>query len=76
MDRAAHETAVVGDQLMTDIWGGNRCGLLTILVQPLSPVEFVGTRVISRNVERAILRVLARRGHAAEPIIRPPSIRE
>lgn len=62
MESTALETAVVGDQVMTDIWGGNRCGLLTILVDPLSPIEFVGTRVISRNVERLLLRMLERAG--------------
>jgi HAD superfamily phosphatase (TIGR01668 family) len=62
MGATADETAVIGDQVMTDIWGGNRCGLLTILVDPLSPVEFWGTRVISRNVERVLLERLHRRG--------------
>lgn len=62
MESTAADTAVVGDQVMTDIWGGNRCGLLTILVDPLSPVEFVGTRVISRNVERLLLHLLERSG--------------
>src|SRR5438045_9150906 len=48
MGVTADETAVVGDQVMTDIWGGNRAGCLTILVEPLSPIEFWGTRVINR----------------------------
>ena len=63
MGSTANETAVVGDQLMTDIWGGNRCGMLTILVEPLSPIEFVGTRLISRSVERLLLKFLQERGH-------------
>ena len=48
---------VVGDQLLTDIWGGNRVGAYTILVNPMHPREFVGTRV-SRLVERVIFRLL------------------
>jgi HAD superfamily phosphatase (TIGR01668 family) len=68
MGTRADETAVVGDQVMTDIWGGNRCGLLTILVEPLSPVEFIGTRVVSRNVERLLLRFLEKQGHASEAV--------
>lgn len=28
-------TAAVGDQIFTDIWGGNRAGCFTILVEPL-----------------------------------------
>ncbi|MGV3722691.1 MAG: YqeG family HAD IIIA-type phosphatase [Actinomycetota bacterium] len=68
MEVSPKETAVVGDQVMTDIWGGNRCGLLTILVEPLSNVEFVGTRVISRNVERLLLGLLHRYGHPTHPL--------
>lgn len=63
MGSTADQTAVIGDQVMTDIWGGNRCGLLTILVEPLSGVEFIGTKVVSRNVERLLLRYLEKRGH-------------
>jgi HAD superfamily phosphatase (TIGR01668 family) len=51
------ETAVVGDQVFTDVLGGNRLGLLTILVRPLEEREFVGTRLL-RHVERAVLRRL------------------
>jgi len=40
------ETVVVGDQIFTDILGGNRMGLYTILVSPLSKREFIGTRCV------------------------------
>lgn len=43
-------TALVGDQLFTDIWPGNRLGLFTILVEPLDRREFPTTR-ISRWLE-------------------------
>lgn len=33
----ANEGAMIGDQLFTDIWGGNRAGLTTILVPPIDP---------------------------------------
>ena len=68
MGSTVEETAVVGDQVMTDIWGGNRCGLLTILVDPLSPVEFIGTRVVSRNVERLLLELLRRQGAGTDTV--------
>ena len=55
--------AMVGDQLFTDIVAGNRLRLFTVLVNPLSTQEFVGTRVISRNMERLVLR-----GERARPI--------
>ncbi len=29
------ETAIVGDQIFTDIWGGNNAGVLTLLVHPI-----------------------------------------
>jgi len=62
MQALPEETAVIGDQLLTDIWGGNRCRLLTILVNPLSPKEFIATRVISRSVERWLLARFTARG--------------
>ncbi len=31
------QTAMIGDQLFTDIWGAKRCGLYTILVSPVAP---------------------------------------
>lgn len=45
-DRAT--TALVGDQLFTDVLGGNLLGLRTILVDPLSPHEFPTTRLVRR----------------------------
>lgn len=57
MDNAA----VIGDQIFTDILGGNRLGMHTILVRPLHPREFFGTK-ISRLFEKAILRFFERRG--------------
>lgn len=48
-------TAVIGDQIFTDVWGGNRLGLFTILVTPISRREFVGTRLV-RLLERWIAR--------------------
>lgn len=29
------QTAIVGDQIFTDIWGGNNAGVLTLLVHPI-----------------------------------------
>jgi uncharacterized protein len=71
MGAAPEETAVVGDQLLTDIWGGKRCGLLTILVDPLSPIEFWGTKVVHRNLERALLKGMGQQGISAERITPP-----
>lgn len=48
------ETALVGDQVFTDVLAGNRLGLYTILVTPLSKKEFIGTRV-NRKLEKLVL---------------------
>jgi len=53
MDLKPEEAAVVGDQIFTDVLGGNRLGLHTILVNPISEKEFIWTK-ISRFLERAI----------------------
>ncbi|KUK11051.1 MAG: HAD-superfamily phosphatase subfamily IIIA [Clostridia bacterium 41_269] len=41
-----NETAVIGDQIFTDVLGGNRMGLYTILVEPISSHEFIGTKIM------------------------------
>lgn len=48
-------TAVIGDQIFTDILGGNRIGLFTILVVPQSSKEFLWTRFV-RQIEKLILK--------------------
>ncbi|MDD2442911.1 MAG: YqeG family HAD IIIA-type phosphatase [Desulfotomaculaceae bacterium] len=50
-----HETALIGDQIFTDIFGGNMTGLYTILVVPMVGKEFWGTRFISRPLEKIVL---------------------
>ena len=55
------ESAVVGDQIFTDVLGGNRLGVLTVLVSPMGSREFFGTK-ISRFFERMVLGMLERRG--------------
>ncbi len=57
LDLPASSAAVVGDQVFTDIFGGNRAGLLTILVSPLGRREFAATRLV-RVVEALWLRRL------------------
>lgn len=49
------ETAVIGDQLFTDIRGGNRLGLTTILVEPLDKNEPVSVR-IKRILEKIFVK--------------------
>ncbi|KPV38981.1 YqeG family HAD IIIA-type phosphatase [Alicyclobacillus ferrooxydans] len=55
------ETVMVGDQLLTDVRGGKRAGAYTILVLPLHPREWWGTRIV-RRMEGVAMRALVRRG--------------
>ena len=48
---------MIGDQIFTDVLGGNRAGLYTILVTPLARKEFFGTK-ISRAMEKMVLKRL------------------
>jgi len=52
---SAGETALVGDQIFTDILGGNLTGLYTILVVPMKGREFLGTRLFTRPLEKILL---------------------
>jgi len=60
------QAAVIGDQVFTDVLGGNRLGLYTILVVPVSGKEFFGTKIV-RTMERFVLRRLKMRGLTDSP---------
>jgi HAD superfamily phosphatase (TIGR01668 family) len=49
-------TAIIGDQMFTDILGGNRLGLFTILVKPLGPDHWTTALTMRRWREKAVLR--------------------
>lgn len=55
------ETVVIGDQLLTDILGGNRSGFRTILVVPVAQTDGFFTR-FNRIVERRILNWYRKKG--------------
>ncbi|MBR5155434.1 MAG: YqeG family HAD IIIA-type phosphatase [Clostridia bacterium] len=59
MDVKTKEVALVGDQLFTDIWGGNLLNMKTILVKPISEVEDGFVR-FKRRFERRILKNMER----------------
>lgn len=61
MDLKKEEIAVIGDQLLTDVLGGNRAGLYTILVVPIVQSDAKITR-FNRSIERAILNYFRKRG--------------
>ena len=55
----ARQVGMVGDQLFTDILGGNWSGMFTILIRPLSDNALPHTR-LTRRLERLVLK---RYGH-------------
>lgn len=55
------ETVIIGDQLLTDVLGGNRAGFYTILVVPVTQSDGFFTR-FNRIVERKIMAALKRKG--------------
>ena len=61
MDSNTANTVVIGDQLFTDMLGGNRLGFLTILVRPVDANEFFAT-ILTRTAEKIALFRLRRAG--------------
>ena len=61
MGLAPGEIVVVGDQLITDVAGGNMIGAHSILVKPVSRDEFFGTKFV-RAAEWVLFWLLRRRG--------------
>lgn len=55
------ETVVIGDQLLTDVLGGNRSGFHTILVVPVAQTDGLATK-FNRFVERRILNWFRKKG--------------
>lgn len=49
--------ACIGDQLLTDIWGANRMGFTSILVNPIGTIDFALTK-INRLIENSIYNIL------------------
>ena len=55
------ETVIIGDQIFTDIYGGNRVGIKTILVNPMSSSDLVITK-IPRIFEILIMKYWDKKG--------------
>lgn len=63
LDVNPEETVMIGDQMLTDIWGGNRMGLYTILVRPISLKDESFFTRINRTIEKKIVARLKKQGH-------------
>ncbi len=57
MQLSRKETALLGDQLFTDMLGANLAGLFSVLTVPMKSNEFLGTK-INRQLEKIIIRIL------------------
>lgn len=68
MGRNSSTTAVIGDQVFTDIYGGKRLGLYAVLVMPIDEKEFITTRLV-RKLERVFLDRLVRQGKLKKPVV-------
>ena len=68
MGKTPSTTAVIGDQVFTDIYGGKRLGLYAVLVMPIDEKEFITTRLV-RKLERVFLDRLVRQGKLKKPVV-------
>lgn len=61
MGYPASQIASIGDQIMTDVLGGNRCHIYTILTHPLVVKDLASTK-INRVFENMVFQRLAKKG--------------
>jgi HAD superfamily phosphatase (TIGR01668 family) len=54
MGTEVQQTAVIGDQILTDVLGGNRMGLFTILVLPINARDEGFFTKINRRIEKLV----------------------
>lgn len=54
------EVAMIGDQIITDVYGGNRMGIFTVLVKPMSNKEAFQTK-LNRVFENIIIKQLEKK---------------
>lgn len=52
-----NEMAIIGDQMLTDVVSGNRAGIMTVLVSPLTNKDFIYTKP-NRFLEKRLMKRL------------------
>ncbi len=62
MKLSAKETVVIGDQMLTDVLGGNRLGLYTVLVTPISLRDEGFFTKINRRLEKIAIAWMKKKG--------------
>ncbi len=55
-------TVLIGDQIFTDMWGGKRAGVLTVLVEPIKEVESCFFK-FKRYFEKKVIKSYVRKGN-------------
>ena len=55
------EVAIIGDQMLTDIIGGNKVGITAILTHPITKKDMILT-YINRHREKKIIKKLSKAG--------------
>lgn len=60
-DVKPEEVAAVGDQLLTDVFGANRMGITSILINQISSVDFK-VSLVNRFIERRIINHYTKKG--------------
>ncbi len=54
------EVCIIGDQLFTDIYGGNKVGINTLLVEPLGNKDFIFTKIF-RGIEKIVFKKMEKK---------------
>ncbi|MCM1497752.1 MAG: YqeG family HAD IIIA-type phosphatase [Clostridium sp.] len=55
------DTLFVGDQIFTDIWGANRAGIFSILLEPINPKEEI--QIILKRIPERFVKWRYRKKH-------------
>ena len=55
MGTTTSDTLQIGDQIFTDIWGGRRTGLFSVLVDPIDPTKETPFIYFKRVLEKPVL---------------------
>ena len=55
------EVLMIGDQVLTDVWGANKMGLRSLLVKPIDLSTEKWYTTLNRNTERRIIEKIKKR---------------
>lgn len=61
---SSKEICLIGDQVLTDVWGANNTGMKSILVKPIDLTTEKWYTSLNRNTERRIIKKIKKRNPA------------